>query len=51
MDRGAWWATVHMVINSQTPLKCLSTQAHKSHDANPSYTEVGHIVPDQECGL
>ena len=27
MDRGAWWATVHRVANSQTQLKRLSTQA------------------------
>ena len=27
MDRGAWWATVHRVTNSQTRLKWLSTQA------------------------
>ena len=27
MDRGAWWATVHRVTNSQTWLKELSTQA------------------------
>ena len=25
MDRGAWWATVHSVAKSQTPLKQLST--------------------------
>ena len=29
MDRGAWWATVYGVANSQTRLKCLSTQAGK----------------------
>ena len=27
MDRGAWWATVHRVTKSQTPLKQLSTHA------------------------
>ena len=27
MDRGAWWATVHGVTNSQTQLKQLSTHA------------------------
>ena len=27
MDRGAWWATVHGVSKSQTPLKQLSTHA------------------------
>ena len=26
MDRGTWWATVHRVSKSQTPLKRLSTQ-------------------------
>ena len=25
MVRGAWWATVHGVTKSRTPLKCLST--------------------------
>ena len=25
MDRGAWWATVHKVAKSQTPLKQMST--------------------------
>ena len=28
MDRGAWWATVHRVSNSQTGLKQLSTNMH-----------------------
>ena len=28
MDRGAWWATVHRVIKSQTRLKRLSKQAY-----------------------
>ena len=27
IDRGAWWATVHRVTKSQTPLKQLSTHA------------------------
>ena len=27
MDRGAWWATVHRVEKSQTPLKRLSMYA------------------------
>ena len=27
MDRGAWWATVHKVIQSRTQLKQLSTHA------------------------
>ena len=27
-DREAWWATVHRVANTQTPLKCLSTHTH-----------------------
>ena len=27
MDRGPWWATVHRLAKSQTPLKRLSTQA------------------------
>ena len=26
-DRGAWWATVHIVAKTQTRLKQLSTQA------------------------
>ena len=30
MDRGAWWATVHGIAKSRTPLKELSTHAHKS---------------------
>ena len=25
MDRGAWWATVNRVVQSQTRLRCLST--------------------------
>ena len=28
MDRGAWWATVHRVIKSQTQLKWLSMHVH-----------------------
>ena len=28
MERGAWWATVHRVIKSQTQLKRLSTSCH-----------------------
>ena len=28
MDRGAWWATVHRVEQSQTKLKCLSVHMH-----------------------
>ena len=28
VDRGAWWATVHKVIKSQTRLKQLSTHIH-----------------------
>ena len=28
-DRGAWWATVHVVMKSRTRLKQLSTHAHK----------------------
>ena len=28
MDRGAWWATVHGVVKSQTQLKGLSTHVH-----------------------
>ena len=28
VDRGAWWATVHGVAQSQTRLKQLSTHAH-----------------------
>ena len=27
MDRGAWWATVHVVTKSRTQLKRLSTRA------------------------
>ena len=30
-DRGAWWATVHGVTESQTRLKWLSTHARKNH--------------------
>ena len=29
MDRGAWWAMVHRVTQSQTPLKRLSTHMHE----------------------
>ena len=29
MERGGWWATVHRVTKSQTPLKWLST--HTCH--------------------
>ena len=28
MDRGAWWAIVHRVTESQTQLKLLSMHAH-----------------------
>ena len=28
MDRGAWWAAVHRVAKSGTPLRCLSTHTH-----------------------
>ena len=28
MDRGAWWATVHMVTKSQPQLKRLNTHTH-----------------------
>ena len=28
MDRGTWWATVHRVTKTQTPLKQLSTHAY-----------------------
>ena len=28
MDRGVWWATVHVITKSQTQLKQLSTCAH-----------------------
>ena len=28
MDRGAWWATVHNVLKSQTLLKLLSTHTY-----------------------
>ena len=31
MDRGAWWATVHGVANSQTQLKRLSINETKTH--------------------
>ena len=30
MDRGAWWATVHGVTQSQTQLKCFHTHIHRS---------------------
>ena len=30
MDRGAWWATIHRVTQSQTQLKWLSTHAEIS---------------------
>ena len=29
MDRGAWWATVHRVAQSQTKLKRLSTRTFR----------------------
>ena len=31
MDRGAWWATIHRVTNSQTWLKPLSTHTHQQY--------------------
>ena len=34
MDRGAWWATVHRVAQSQTQLKLLSTQNTTKHIYN-----------------
>ena len=33
MDRGAWWATVHVVTKSQAQLKHLGTQAHPEDGA------------------
>ena len=37
MDGGAWWATVHRVAKSETPLKQLSTHAHKKVDLSSHY--------------
>ena len=34
MDRGAWWATVRRVTQSQTPLKWLSSHRILSHSPN-----------------
>ena len=44
MERGAWWATVHVVAKSWIQLKLLSTQActHKIYHLNhfPMYSSV-----------
>ena len=34
MDRGAWWATVHGVAKSQTPLKQMSTHTRPDESLN-----------------
>ena len=39
MDRGAWWATVHRVIKSQTQLKWLRMQAHNIMDPDAFKTQ------------
>ena len=36
MDRGAWWATVHVLTKSQTRLKWLSMHACGSHSLSKS---------------
>ena len=47
MDRGAWWATVHRVANSQTRLKLLST--HTCLDFN--FKTPASIAPHQRFSL
>ena len=39
MDRGAWWATVHRVEQSQTKLKCLSVHMH-AHTHTHTHTHI-----------
>ena len=36
MDRGAWWATVHVIANSRTRLKWLSTHTRSSPEPRKS---------------
>ena len=36
MERGAWWAAVHVVAQSQTRLKCLSMHALEKETATHS---------------
>ena len=44
MDRGAWWATVHRVVQSQTPLKWLSM-----HVQDIMYSTVNNINNTVSC--
>ena len=47
MDRGAWWATVHRVAQSQTLLKRLSMQAQNMY----GITEVQQLTINKPTGL
>ena len=38
MDRGTWWATVHGVPQSQTPLKRLSMHARRTSEETPEHS-------------
>ena len=46
MDRGAWWATVHGVIKSQTRLSDTHTHTHTSSNRTPVVivSQWGNIV-------
>ena len=58
MDRGAWWAAVHMVTKSQIRLKKLSTHARISLDSSlvvdsPSIFSLGgtYFFPLKDPGI
>ena len=44
MDRGAWWATVHGVIKSQTQLSSKHTHTHThTYEGQPGYAKMGNM--------
>ena len=44
MDRGAWWATVHGVSKSQTPLKQLSTHTPRRKQERKINPVSSHLI-------
>ena len=44
MDRGAWWATVHRVAQSQTQLKQLSMHTRTNYDRKISVVSASEEV-------
>ena len=53
MDRGAWWATVHRVTQSQTRLKCLnngSSSNLKLLSKEPEASPVRRVAKFWGCG-